>query len=147
VGYSDFAVRIFALPALDLMQQLQAHTNSVFGVDYAPDANRLASAGRDGMLNIWNLHPQPALVHDIPAHTRQITSVSYNSKGTILVTSSMDKTMRLWDAQSMSLLKVIDNDRNAGHQSCVNKILWIADDAFLSCSDDRLVMLWKLEER
>lgn len=56
----------------------------------------------------------------------------------------MDKTIKLWEAENMDLLKVIDYQKNESHQSSVNKILWIDRKRFISCSDDKKIILFEI---
>ena len=56
----------------------------------------------------------------------------------------MDKTIKFWNDQ-LELVKVIDFARYQGHTNCINKVEWIDENMFVSCSDDRSLCLWKVE--
>jgi WD40 repeat protein len=57
----------------------------------------------------------------------------------------MDKTIKIWATENFQLLKVIDKTKQNGHLSSVNKCLWMDDETLLSGSDDRTIMMWKIE--
>lgn len=119
---------------------LSGHTNSVFALEFL-DQNTLVSTGRDAMIRAWDL-TLGTEVHAVPAHDYQAKSLSWN--GRILLSSSMDKTIKLWN-DKLDLWKVIDFERYSGHTNCINKVLWIDENMFVSCSDDRSLCLWKVE--
>ena len=144
VGYSDFEIRTFECSNFDLIRTLSGHTNSVFALAYSPDGNFLLSSGRDAMIKVWDIKKQHNLIMDIPAHTLQIKCIAFNLEGNLFASSSMDKTIKIWDAYTFELLKVIDFARNESHTNCINKILWLNNNEFVSCSDDKKVMSWNI---
>lgn len=147
VGYSDYQIKVFGLKDLNLRYNINAHTNSVFTVRYAPDGKFLLSGGRDAHLKAWNVWDNYELAEDVVAHLFAINHIAYRSDGQQFVTCSMDKSLKIWDAQRFKLLKVIDRARHAGHGTSINKVLWTAhDDQIVSASDDRSISVWKLYE-
>jgi WD40 repeat protein len=79
---------------------------------------------------------------DVPAHNYQGKSLSFN--GEHLLSSSMDKTIKIW-TKELELLKVMDYARNQSHINCINKVEWLNTEQFVSCSDDRSLILWQME--
>lgn len=145
VGYSDHSVRIFSCQKLELINELDAHKNSVFTVQYSPDGQKLLTSGRDAHLKIWSTSNWK-LIDDIVAHMYAINHLTFNSEGTLFATCSMDKSVKVWDANEHKLLKVIDKSRHAGHGTSVNKLLWTSDPSTLcSASDDRSIALWDIK--
>jgi WD40 repeat protein len=142
VGFSDHHIRIYSTDTFELLHEKNAHTNSVFALAYSPDGNLLYSGGRDVMLKSWDPTFQNKL--DIPAHTLHINAIAFSPNGELYATVSMDKTIKLWDTETDTLLKVADKQRNDGHTTSVNKLLWLNDEELLTCSDDRVVMMWKI---
>jgi len=123
------------------------HKNTVFGLAFYPDGERLISCGRDGHLVLWtrygtgNWHPQV----EIPAHLFGIHDVKIHPEKPILATCSMDKTLKIWDAENLKLLRVLDKTRHAGHGHSVNQVLWLGKrELLLSCSDDRTISAWDI---
>ncbi|MFI5221197.1 MAG: WD40 repeat domain-containing protein [Bacteroidia bacterium] len=144
VGFSDFKIRIYNSENFELIKVLDRHTNSVFALSFSPDGKFLVSSGRDAMLKVWNIESSFSLVQDIPSHTAQVKCLAYNPSGKLLASSSMDKTIKIWDVSTFELLKVIDKARNDSHTNCINQILWMDENHFVSCSDDKVVMGWRI---
>lgn len=139
IGSSNF--EIFELDDdKEVTNKLLGHSNSVFALA-AVDSNTIMSAGRDAHIRAWDLTINQE-VFSVPAHQYQIKSLAYN--GHLLLSSSMDKTIKLWDDE-LQLIKVIDLQRNESHTNCINKVEWVDENMFVSCSDDRTLIFWQME--
>ena len=140
IGASDHLIYEVDKDTMQVTRTLVGHTNSVFALTLL-DEKTLVSTGRDAMIRAWDLTIGKE-VYSVAAHEYQAKSVSYN--GNILISSSMNKTIKLWN-DKLELVKVIDFDRYQGHTNCINKVEWIDENMFVSCSDDRTLCLWKVE--
>lgn len=146
VGLSDHSVKILDL-ADDFrpIANLVGHSNSVFALGFSPDEQSLVSGSRDAHLKIWET-ANYTLRESIVAHMYAINYLSFKEDGKCLVTCSMDKSIKVWDALDHKLLKVIDKNRNAGHGTSINKVLWSTYSGdVVSVSDDRTISIWQIE--
>lgn len=144
VGYSDGHVRIFDLGEFHLKKTIPAHDNSVFTLCYDQSQDYLLTSGRDAHIKHWDIKGDYQLLKDVPAHLFAINHLQYRPDFAYFASCSMDKSIKVWDAQQLSLLKVIDKSRHAGHGTSINKLLWL-QDALISVSDDRKVSVWKID--
>ncbi|MEM7077163.1 MAG: caspase family protein [Pseudomonadota bacterium] len=55
VGGSGGFVEVLTLPGLEPRYRLQGHEGTVFGIDFSPDGQRLATASADGTARLWDL--------------------------------------------------------------------------------------------
>ncbi len=143
VGYSDNFIRIFDLDAFALKYEWQGHSNSVFSLVYTPDFKFLLSGSRDARLKAWQTENNYAPHQEIAAHLYAINHIAFSPNGKHFVTCSMDKSVKVWRTADLTLLKVIDKARHAGHGTSVNKLLWSSfHNQLVSASDDRTLSIW-----
>ena len=143
VGYSDSYIRIFDLANYALKLEWQAHSNSVFALAYTPDYKFLLSGSRDARLKAWQTEEAYGLYQEIAAHLYAINHIAFSPDGKHFVTCSMDKSVKVWRTADLTLMKVIDKARHAGHGTSVNKLLWSSfNDQLVSASDDRTLSIW-----
>ena len=146
LGFSDHSIQVLDLAADAVpITRLEGHSNSVFALEYSPDAKILVSGGRDACLKFWNTD-RYLLEENVVAHLYAINYLSFREDGKYLVTCSMDKSLKIWDSTSRNLLKVIDKARNAGHGTSINKVFWSTySGVIVSVSDDRSIAIWQIE--
>ena len=121
-----------------------AHTAPVMAVSFAPDASRLATAGADGRIMIWQLDGDTA--DDRPAvpilvlddHEAEVTDVTFSPDGRLLATSARDSTIRLWDAATGAELTIL-----SGHEGSVRDVAFSPNgDLLYSAGSDQVARTW-----
>ena len=80
---------------------------------------------------------------EIPAHNYMIYDLQFI--GEYLLSASRDKTIKCWNANDLSILQRLDF-KSKGHKHSVNALVILSTDSFVSCSDDRQVISWKVKE-
>ena len=145
VGSSDALTRVLDLDSLETKYTLGESTNSVFSVAFSPDGTRLLTAGRDAQVRTWEVATGYALAGTVPAHMYTINHLAFSPDGRYLASCSLDKSIKLWDSATMTLLRVLDRTRAAGHGTSVNRLVWPGtENRLVSCSDDRSLAVWQL---
>lgn len=96
------ARRVPSVPA-SLRGVLRGHADWVQSLAFAPDGTRMASAGNDRTVRIWDIGAGAPIA--TLAHTHAVTAVAYAPDGRILATTSVDGVLRLWDAARGELLQ------------------------------------------
>ncbi|MDX2250383.1 MAG: hypothetical protein SF052_26605 [Bacteroidia bacterium] len=145
IGTSDNRILVLDRRQAGLLQEWEAHKNSVFSLAILPDTDYLLSGGMDAHLNIWDTKNSFKLVKSLPAHYFTVNDIVISPDGNYFATASRDKTFKLWNSLSFDLLKVVDYERNQAHRHSINRIKWLkADNNILSCSDDRRIIRWKV---
>jgi WD40 repeat protein len=75
---------------------LRGHTDEVFAVAFHPDGRRLATAGRDRAIWLWDLERGEDVAR-LQGHTSYVSSLAFSPDGATLASGSGDFTVRLWD--------------------------------------------------
>jgi len=130
--------------SFEILAAVKGHEQSIFGMDYQKHTETLYTGGRDAILKIWNAFE---LSESINAHWFHINYIAINPTQIYYATCSLDKSIKIWNAENNALLKVINNEKYEAHQSSVNKILWIGINRFISCSDDRMIMCFEIQQK
>lgn len=126
--------------SLQIIKTLKISDTTVFGL--VADDESLYCVGKDAHLSVWK---DSTRIENLPAHWYSIHALSVSPDLHYLATGSMDKSIKIWTKTPLKLAKVIDYDRHGAHKSSVNKIAWLDENHFVSCSDDRMVLLFKIE--
>jgi eukaryotic-like serine/threonine-protein kinase len=113
-GSSDHTVRVWEIDPLTLpspsspggegrvrgCRVLRGHTDEVFAVAFHPDGRRLATAGRDQAIMLWDLERGEEVAR-LPGHISYIWSLAWSPDGKTLASGSGDSTVRLWDTEPL----------------------------------------------
>jgi WD40 repeat protein len=67
----------------------------VYAVAWSPDGTRIASAGRDRSVHIWDASTGKTL-STYQGHTMEVYAVAWSPDGTHIASASADKTMHVW---------------------------------------------------
>lgn len=138
--------KIYLLDENRHLEKLNPAADAVNALAFSPNGNWLLSGTKNAHLQVWHW-PSRKLMNQIPAHNYALYGIQFTADGRHFMTISRDKTIKLWEFDTLSVLQRIDKE-TGGHLNSVNSGLWNEDLAmFISGSDDRSVMAWKLEKK
>lgn len=123
----------------ELSGLLGGHKNWVVALAFSPDGKRLASAGGDHTIRVWDLSTRKQ-VRLFQGHHDQVWGVAFLPDGHTLVTTGRDGSVRLWDIDAP--------ERSPGHQvlprAVLNGSFSFTPDGqqFVTVFADRVARLW-----
>jgi WD40 repeat protein len=74
----------------------EAHSDTVFGLDFSPDGVYLASSAADRFVKVFKI-ADGARARSFEGHTHHVLDVSWKSDGKVLASSGADNVIKVWD--------------------------------------------------
>ncbi len=140
----DEKIRIFETTNFNELITLNGHENGAnCSVFIDENEEKLLSGGKDGLLKVWNWQEEK-LLKTIPAHNYAIYDLLFAEKKGIVISASRDKSLKIWNSTSLDFIEKIEF-KSGGHKHSVNSIRLIDEHHFISTSDDRNIIKWKID--
>ena len=119
---------------------LTGHEAMAGAVDYSPDGKRVASAGFDNSVRVWDSKTGES-IHVLSQHLGPVTSVRFSPDGTLIASSSHDATVKIWNAATGELV-----DSWEENEEGIGAVAFSPDGKFLAAaSSDKTVVIWNVE--
>jgi WD40 repeat protein len=120
------------------MRTLRGHTNEVRSVCFSPDGKRLASAGDDHKVKVWDA-VTGELTLTLERHRDVVRCVVFSPDGKGLASAGEDNVVRVWDATTGQQTVILE-----GHSGGVTSVAYSADGKRLvSGGRDATVRVWE----
>ena len=111
-----------------------AHSDTVYGVDFSRDGKLLASAAADKFVKVFDL-ASGEHVRSYEGHTHHVMDVSWKGDGTQLASAGADNAIKVWNAETGEQARTITT-----YSKQVTSLTFIGmGDEFISCSGDKRV--------
>ena len=133
--------KIFQVADGKLLGDLVRTDDSVFAVSLSPDETRLATAGADRAIRVFDFatQKQQLLIED---HADWVMDVAWSADGTRLASASRDKTSKVFDSTSGDSLVTFN-----GHGQPVYGVAFQADGKIVvSSGSDKQIRTWNVAD-
>lgn len=137
----DGFVRIFETSYFNEISTFFAHKDGATAACFGENPEELITGGKDAMLRRWNWKTGEKLL-EIPAHNFAIYRLI--RVGDSLVSISRDKTVKVW-SESLQFRQRLDQ-KAGGHRHSVNDCVALSSTKFVTCGDDKRMIVWTSEE-
>ncbi len=117
-------------------RSLEGHTAPVFAAAWSPDGRRLATAGEDRMVLVWDLE-RDGPPSRIPSNQGSVHSLAWSRDGRRLASGCDDGIIGIWDMEHNRLL-------HAGREGsgAVRSVAWDTDGRRLAIASEAGVSVW-----
>uniref|UniRef100_A0A0N5A2Y9 WD_REPEATS_REGION domain-containing protein n=1 Tax=Parastrongyloides trichosuri TaxID=131310 RepID=A0A0N5A2Y9_PARTI len=117
---------------------LQGHEAEIYAARFAPTGDRLATAGFDRMILLWDVYGECKNISSFKGHKHSVMDLKFNIDATALVSGSADKTVRVWDMDSGKCYR-----NYTSHTDIVNSVSFSrrGHQLVASASDDGRVLI------
>ncbi|OXG46032.1 WD-repeat protein [Cryptococcus neoformans] len=147
--YSDYRNKPDQFPSVTT-HVLVDHTDEVWRIEWSPDGTKLASAGKDRIVVIWNVEPTTredgsvrynvTPSHHFSDHNDPIDSMAWSPDGKLLVTGA-DKNVHIWDTEKG--IHIPKQTPGWQHTDTISSIQWTSDGSeFLVTSMDCRIVFY-----
>ncbi|MGQ0604227.1 MAG: nSTAND1 domain-containing NTPase [Anaerolineales bacterium] len=93
---------------------LTGHSNAVQAVAYSPDGQRLASAGLDGTIKLWDLATGREIL-TLTGHVAGVRALAFSADGRRLASGSDDHSARVWDVTTGQTVRTLLHTTGVAH--------------------------------
>ncbi|RAV99182.1 nSTAND1 domain-containing NTPase [Pseudochryseolinea flava] len=108
-------------------------------IHLSADGGRLAGAGEDGSLYLWDVKNNYA-VTEIKSMGEYLTSVTFAPEGRRIIVGDATGIVKIYDSQSGMVIRTL-----SGHTSAIEQIVFNHAGSFMAtASKDKTVRLWNL---
>jgi WD40 repeat protein len=130
-------LKTWKIPSLTLDHEFKdAHSDTVFGVDFSRDGKYLASCAADKFVKVFELHSGKQ-VRSFEGHTHQVLGVSWKADGSLLASAGADNQIKVWNFETGEQQRSI-----ASHTKQVTSIQFLGTGVnIVSASGDKTVRL------
>jgi WD40 repeat protein/energy-coupling factor transporter ATP-binding protein EcfA2 len=116
---------------------IQANLSDVYSFSFDPNADRLVTSSRNGVISIFRLNGQ-LIQHLQQAQEAFATSVNFSIDGQIIAASMSNGDLKVWD-RSGNFIQGFQ-----AHNTRANSISFNSSGLLASASDDKTVKVWQL---
>lgn len=134
----DGEVKIFEVGTWKQIMEVKAgHSDTVYGVSFAPDGKKIATCSADKFIKVWEI-PSAKFLKSFEGHTHHVLDVGWTSDGKLLASAGGDNTVKVWDWEKGEQVRTIN-----AHAKQVTRLLFIGKTTnFVTCGGDALVKVF-----
>ncbi len=128
-------VALLSIAGTNAMAGWKAHADAVLGVTFSGDGQRIATAGADRLVRVWNARTHSE-VATLEGHSAQVLAVAFNTNATQVASAAADRELKVWDIVTREKLVHLGE-----HVGAVTAVRWPgAGTSVFATTDDGAVL-------
>lgn len=137
----DGEIKIFEVGSWKMVADIKnAHSDTVYGLAFSPDAKMLATCAADKFVKVFAL-PTGKFAKSFEGHTHHVLDVGWMADGKLLASAGADNTVKIWDYEKGEQLRTIP-----AHAKQVTRLLFIGKKPeFVTCGGDAQVKFFNAQ--
>jgi WD40 repeat protein len=121
------------------LDSFHGHEDAIRGLAFDPSGSRLATAGRDRTVRIWETSTARPLLN-LRGHVLGVNAVAFSPDGRFVASAGDDRMVKLWDAATGEPRRTL-----FGHTGTILAVAFNRDGMTLATAGaDRAIRLWDL---
>lgn len=134
-------IRVWSVENRSFVTNWLAHRDTIYDLSLTADGKRLATAGADKLIKIWDWQ-SAQLQATLEGHSAYILALAFTSRtnGTFLASAGADKEIKIWDVATRDQKHSV-----AGHPVPIVDLAWADDGKIISASEDGVIRLSNME--
>ncbi len=136
--HADGSTVIWDLDSRQRLYRFKRNDASVWAATFAGSEDRVASAGHDWTVALWETASESAPARLFEGHESAVQALASDASGRWLASGGADKTVKLWDLESRQIKRTYRN-----HSDFVSALAVSADTNFVAAASlDGSIKLW-----
>src|ERR1051326_3869578 len=141
LGYENGKIELWDVETGKAFGSIQAHSDRIRTLEFAPDGNTLVSGGSDHAVRLWDVNRQTMLGETKDQHKGAVCAAVMSRDGERLASACAAGTIKLWNPTNLATALITI----PSHKSAI-RVLDFSEDAktLASGGEDKTVKLWNV---